>query len=467
MRRGRRPTAGRHAPHRSRHRRCRSSCRRNRRTASRRPHAAAASSATTGLPRPDRVRRPSCGRNRRGVRRDIPPRPVAASRPCGATRGGSPANPAATANPWPWSSGPDRGASPVRCRQDRPAAANRRRLRAPGAGTLRRRSGQSRDWRESGAWRGPRPTAATRRGSCAWVISVGPSPLLSKKERSPADSRITQRRSSRPSTALLPWSPSTGTGGRHPPETVVAFNRKPRSPWPGARMQTIEICELAQGASIGNPLAQFAIVPVLDAHQNQRAQDLLRRQAATTSLGVLQAPCQIAADLFDHVLLVVKKIGNGLQQRLKAQTLTHQLPIGKTDLSLHCSRHRSALVALLRFGALSLQRFDISRCRSVQQFLQRAPVVQTALHLRNKLLRNVDRNATPFRAIVKYIALMLFARQTSRAVRANAPTAPQAQRAKKCRPQNRSFTLQPAYDIRRRFRINMPHAKHASTDTRT
>ena len=64
---------------------------------------------------------------------------------------------------------------------------------------------------------------------CAWVISVGPSPLLSKKERSPADSRITQRRSSRPSTALLPWSPSTGTGGRHPPETVVPSNRKPRS----------------------------------------------------------------------------------------------------------------------------------------------------------------------------------------------------------------------------------------------
>jgi hypothetical protein len=34
----------------------------------------------------------------------------------------------------------------------------------------------------------------------------------------------------------LPWSPSTGTGGRHPPETVVAFNRKPWSPWTGALM---------------------------------------------------------------------------------------------------------------------------------------------------------------------------------------------------------------------------------------
>src|SRR5204863_7703649 len=77
------------------------------------------------------------------------------------------------------------------------------------------------------------------------------------------------------------------------------------------------------------------------------------------------------------------------------------------------------------------------------------------------------RNAASLSAIVKHVALMLFARQTSRAVRANAPTAPQAQRAKKRRPQNRSFTLQPAHDIRRRFRINRLHAKHVSTDTRT
>src|ERR1700704_640982 len=254
--------------------------------------------------------------------------------------------------------------------------------------------------------------------------------------------------------SLIPLSVAGREPGEAAVECIVSRHR-----------QTIEVRELAQCASIGNPLAQFAIVP--DAHKNQRAQDLLRRQAAATSPGVLQAPCQIAADLFDHVLLVVKKIGNGLQQRLKPQTLTHQFPIGKTDLSLHCSRHRSALVDLLRFGALSLQRFDVSRCRLVQQILQRAPVVQTALHLRNQLLRNIDRNATPFRAIVKHIALMLFARQTSCAVRANAPTAPQAQRAEKRRPQNRTLALQPAHDVRGRFRINTIHERHVSTDTRT
>ncbi|HLZ00618.1 MAG TPA: hypothetical protein VKR55_00555, partial [Bradyrhizobium sp.] len=46
---------------------------------------------------------------------------------------------------------------------------------------------------------------------------------------------ITQRRSSRPSTALLPWSPSTGTGGRHRSEMVVAINRIHWSLCPGAR----------------------------------------------------------------------------------------------------------------------------------------------------------------------------------------------------------------------------------------
>src|SRR5258707_11413821 len=114
-------------------------------------------------------------------------------------------------------------------------------------------------------------------------------------------------------------------------------------------------------------------------------------------------------------------------------TLFRSLPIGKIDLSLYRPRHDSTLVAL-RSRALSLQCLDVVRCRLVQQILQSPSVVQTALHLRNKLLRNVNRNATPLGAIVQHIALMLFARQTSRAVYANTPTATQAQRAKKRRP---------------------------------
>jgi hypothetical protein len=196
----------------------------------------------------------------------------------------------------------------------------------------------------------------------------------------------------------------------------------------------MEVREPAQRVSIGDPLAQFAIVPVLHAHQHQRAQHLLRRQAAATGLGVLQTPRQIAPDLFDHLLLVVKKIGNGLQQRLKTQALSHQLPIGKTDLSLPAPRHGSARLARRRPRAGALQRLDISRCGLVQEILQRAPVVHTALHLRHKLVRHVNGNATPLRATVQDITLMLLARPASCAVRADAPTAAQAQRPKNGRP---------------------------------
>ena len=108
-------------------------------------------------------------------------------------------------------------------------------LTRPAQARPRQRSGQSRGSLQSGAWTGRQPTAAAHRGSCMgnldWAI---PAPL--EKERGPANSRITQRRSSRPSTALLPWSRWTGTDGRHRLEMLVAINRKTRSPWPGARM---------------------------------------------------------------------------------------------------------------------------------------------------------------------------------------------------------------------------------------
>src|SRR5258707_11282256 len=53
--------------------------------------------------------------------------------------------------------------------------------------------------------------------------------------------------------------------------------------------RAIEVGELTQRQSIGDPLTQLAIVPVLEPHQNQRAQDLSRRQSAATTSGLLQA----------------------------------------------------------------------------------------------------------------------------------------------------------------------------------
>ena len=120
----------------------------------------------------------------------------------------------------------------------------------------------------------------------------------------------------------------------------------------------------------------------------------------------------------------------------------------------------SALLAFGCFGALSFQRFDVSRCRLVQQILQSASVVQAALNLRHKLFRHVDGNTTSIRPTVQDITLMLFARLARRAILADAPATPQAQRTEKRRPKIRRFTLQPVRDIKRRFRINMLHIKH-------
>ena len=44
----------------------------------------------------------------------------------------------------------------------------------------------------------------------------------------------------------------------------------------------IEIGEPSQRDAIGNPFAQFAIIPVLDPHENQRAQDLPCREPLAT-----------------------------------------------------------------------------------------------------------------------------------------------------------------------------------------
>ncbi len=115
---------------------------------------------------------------------------------------------------------------------------------------------------------------------------------------------------------------------------------------------------LTKRQSIRNAFAQLAIIPILEPHQNQRAQDLRRRQSMTSAAGLLQATHQIPPDALDDVPLVVEKAGYRLQQRLQANaliTLPHQLPIGKADLS----RRRSHIVRLfLLLDASARSRFS-------------------------------------------------------------------------------------------------------------
>jgi len=52
---------------------------------------------------------------------------------------------------------------------------------------------------------------------------------------------------------------------------------------------------------------------------------------------------QIALYGLDHLFVVVKKIGDGLQKWLQQNALLQQLPLGETDLRLRSSRHGSVL----------------------------------------------------------------------------------------------------------------------------
>ena len=98
----------------------------------------------------------------------------------------------------------------------------------------------------------------------------------------------------------------------------------------------------------------------------------------------------------------------------------------------------------------------------MQQILQSPPVVQAALNLRHKLFRYVDGNTTPIGPTVQDITLMLFARLARRAILADAPATPQAQRTEKRRPKIRQFTPQPVRDIKRRFANQ--HASYQACD---
>ena len=119
--------------------------------------------------------------------------------------------------------------------------------------------------------------------------------------------------------------------------------------------RAVEVGEPTQRQSVRDAFTQLAIVPVLDPHQNQRAQNLRRRQSVTTAIGLLQATYQIPPHTLDDVLLVVEKAGYRLQQRLQANaliTLPHQLPIGKAELSC-CRSHIARLFLLLDASARS------------------------------------------------------------------------------------------------------------------
>jgi hypothetical protein len=69
----------------------------------------------------------------------------------------------------------------------------------------------------------------------------------------------------------------------------------------------VEIGKLTQRHTVGDPFTQLAIIPILDAHQNQRAQHLRRRQSAATRARLLQTTHQIASHPLGHLMPAIQE----------------------------------------------------------------------------------------------------------------------------------------------------------------
>src|SRR6266705_4209854 len=93
----------------------------------------------------------------------------------------------------------------------------------------------------------------------------------------------------------------------------------------------IEIRELPQSVPVSDPFAQLAKIPILDALEDQGAQNLLGGQSIATGPGIFQTLFQITSYGLDHLFVVVQKIGDALQHRLQQNALLQQLPIGSVS----------------------------------------------------------------------------------------------------------------------------------------
>ena len=101
----------------------------------------------------------------------------------------------------------------------------------------------------------------------------------------------------------------------------------------------VELGKAAQGIAVVDAFAQFAIVPVLDAHESQRAQGLRGGDAVAPGVGVLQAAHQIQADLLDQSGVLVQECSDALQDGVEMDALSAQFQIGEAELGFGSSAH--------------------------------------------------------------------------------------------------------------------------------
>jgi len=99
----------------------------------------------------------------------------------------------------------------------------------------------------------------------------------------------------------------------------------------------VETGEVAQRITIGDAFTKFAVIPVLDAHQNQGTESLVGRQPAPPGFRVLHTALQIAADRLGQFRMFVEEAGDLFQQGIQVHALPEKFHVGETDLRYVCS----------------------------------------------------------------------------------------------------------------------------------
>src|SRR5271165_4086228 len=94
----------------------------------------------------------------------------------------------------------------------------------------------------------------------------------------------------------------------------------------------IEVGKRAQGKPIIDAFAQLAVIPVLDTHENERAQGLRGGDSIAAGVGALQPPHQILAHVVDQGGMVVQESQDALQEGVEVDGLMAQFEIGEAEL---------------------------------------------------------------------------------------------------------------------------------------
>jgi len=131
----------------------------------------------------------------------------------------------------------------------------------------------------------------------------------------------------------------------------------------------------AQRVAIVDPLAQFAIVPVLDAHESQRAQGLRGSDAATSGGGVLEAALQIQADLLDQIGVLAEECVDALQDGVEMDAESAQFQVGEAELRIESAAHNGSGLAV----ALRPKQFVVEFTDALQGSLEFLVIAQPLL----------------------------------------------------------------------------------------